>query len=288
MPPFFSRPVLFAAASLALAAAVVSVKFAGGSAPVDTAASAADAEYTFGADVPAASQDEIRHAVEATRSWLRTEAGIELPELHVVASADRQVLLWHYARGGPAPDRDRLLLDRWFESGGAISSGLHVFLYTNDRWNGLDRAEREFIVAHEVFHTLEYGDAARSGDTIPGPIWLVEGAAEYVAARVMAAQGEAGFQSYVASYRARAEGLTQTLGDLDSYGRGGVAWGRRPQYTLGFLAADRLVTQSGLAAFLGVWKAMGAGASFEGAFAAKFGEPVGRFYAAFEEDRRTR
>jgi hypothetical protein len=277
--------VLLIAAALACVAVMGSAKIAAGSGAVDTAESQAVSEYTFGADVPAASQDEIRQAVDATRAWLRTEAGLELPALHVVASADRQMLLWHYGRGGPLPDRDRPLLDQWFESGGAITSGLDIFLYTNDRWNGIDRAEREFIVAHEVFHTLEYGYAARSGDAIPGPIWLVEGAAEYVAARVVAAQGDAGYESYLAGYRERAKGLTQTLKDLESYGRGGVAWGRRPQYTLGFLAADRLVAQSGLAAFLGVWKAIGAGASFEGAFAAKFGEPLARFYAGFDGDQ---
>ena len=139
-----------------------------------------------------------------------------------------------------------------------------------------------------MFHTLEYGLGANGGDAIPGPIWLVEGAAEYVAARVVSAQGATSFEGYLADYRARARGLTQTLKDLESYGRGGVAWGRRPQYTFGFLAADRLVAQSGLAAFLGVWKAMGAGASFEGAFAAEFGEPLSEFYTGFELARAAR
>ncbi len=279
------RVVLLVAAALVCVAVMGSTKIAAGSGTVEATESPPASEYTFGEDVSAASQDEIRQAVDASRAWLRSEAGLELPALHVVASADRQMLLWHYGRGGPVPDRDRPLLDQWFESGGAITSGLDIFLYTNGRWNGIDRTEREFIVAHEVFHTLEYSHAARSGDAIPGPIWLVEGAAEYVAARVVAAQGDAGYESYLAGYRERAEGLTQTLKDLESYGRGGVAWGRRPQYTLGFLAADRLVAQSGLAAFLGVWKAIGAGASFEGAFAAKFGEPLARFYAGFEEAR---
>jgi hypothetical protein len=285
VPAFVSRPVLSLAALLALVALIGGVKIAADSGSVDAAESPAGSEYTFGADVPAASQDEIRHAVEATRGWLRTEAGLELPAVHVVASADRQMLLRHYGRGGPVPDRDQPLLDQWLGSGGAITSGLDVFLYTNERWNGLDRSEREFIVAHEVFHTLEYRDAARMGETIPGPIWLVEGAAEYVAARVVAAQGNAGFESYLADYRERAKGLTQSLRDLESYGRGGVAWGRRPQYTLGFLAADRLVTQSGLADFLGVWRVMGAGASFEAAFAAQFGESPARFSASFDKDR---
>lgn len=198
------------------------------------------------------------------------------------------MLLWHYGRGGPVPERDRLLLDQWFDSGGAITSGLSVFLYTNDRWNSLDRTKRDFIVAHEVFHTLEYGQAARAGDSIPGPVWLVEGAAEYVAARVAAAQGNTTYESYLAAYREQAKGRAQPLKTLEHYGSGGVAWGRLPQYTLGFLASDRLVTQSGLPAFLGVWKAMGAGASFDEAFSAAFGELPGRFYASFDKDQDSR
>jgi len=281
---FVTRLVLFLAAALACVAVVGGEKIAAGSETIDGAESPAVPQYTFGADVPEASEDEIRGIVEATRKWLRNEAGLQLPALHVVASDDQQMLLWHYGRGGPVPDRDRPLLDQWFESGGAITSGLDIFLYANDRWNGLGRTEREFIVVHEVFHTLEYDAAARSGDAIPGPIWLVEGAAEYVAARVVAAQGDASLETYLADYRGRAKGLTQGLKDLETYGRGGVAWGRKPQYTLGFLAADRLVTQFGLAAFLGVWKAMGAGTSFERAFEGAFGESLGRFYAGFEEN----
>jgi len=283
-----SRLVIILVAALTCVAVTGSVRIAAGGGAVEAAEPRSVPAYTFGADVSVARQDEIRGVVEATRSWLRAEAGVELPALRVAASADRDMLLQLYGRGGPVPDRDRKLLDQWFASGGAITSGLDIFLYTNDRWNGLDRAERDFIVAHEVFHTFEYGLGAKGGDAIPGPIWLVEGAAEYVAARVVASRGYSTIESYRADYEGRAQALAQTLRDLESYGRGSVAWGGRPQYTLGFLAADRLVGRSGLAPFLGVWKAMGAGASFDGAFVAEFGEPLGQFYAGFDAARGAR
>ncbi len=286
MSALITRPVLFAA-SLALAAVLGSVEIAAGSGAIDVAESSAVSEFTFGDDVPEALQVEIRQAVDATESWLRTEAGLELPALHVVAGGDRQMLLSRYSRGGPVPDRDRPLLDLWFKSGGAITSGLDVFIFTNERWNGLGRAERTFVIAHEVFHTLQYGYAARSGDAIPGPIWLVEGAAEYVAARVVVSQGRKTLDGYRADYSDRAKEFTEPLRDIEIYGRG-AAWGRRPQYTVGFLAADQLVVQSGLVAFLGIWKAMGEGMSFERVFEARFGETLGRFYAGFEEMRDSR
>jgi hypothetical protein len=166
-----------------------------------------------------------------------------------------------------------------------------MFVYLGSpSWAESPHFTRVKIVAHEAFHLLQ-GDLAgpaalASGLTdVPaaGPRWLSEGAAEYVAFRVVSEHGLASFDEAKARWISVAKTVSAPLSSLE------VATGFRGasgRYELTPLAASRLVESRGEAPFLAYWQAIGGGTHWQAAFTTAFGRTVQAFYEEFEAYRR--
>ncbi len=143
---------------------------------------------------------------------------------------------------------------------------------------------RRLVLAHEYFHVLQDDLAV---DASWGPVWLTEGAAVYGEAlhRAIVEQGLTASEGL--DYRRRWEAARVLIsGDgspLASFET--VDSAERLHYRLGFLAADWLAEDAGVAALAEYYKQLPESDSWQEAFEEAFGTSVADFYETFETYR---
>jgi len=245
--------------------------------------------YAFDAHVTDDQRAEIAAAVAMTSDWLASQAGMAMPVLHITAEPDGVTFIAGLRRLYAVTDIETDGIRATIRDAAAITVGHDILLIVNDRWQSLGPEKRSFVIAHEIFHVVQYALAsgtaeAPAGGDVPGPAWLVEGSADFVAAQVIAASGGRSFDDYLREYEARGQGLRGSLRDLETVSAH-TAWGAEAQYTLGFLATQELVERAGAMALFGLWRGYGSGESWETAFKFAFGETVGAFYGEFDGRR---
>ena len=177
-------------------------------------------------------------------------------------------------------NRPRIHLDLSRTSGplGEADGRNITLLLGNRSWPRLTRVDKIAVVAHEIFHLMQF--TLGGGGSSP-VLWLIEGAAEYASQMSVIEAGlraKADFQE--AAIRAVARTPQPPL----------AVAGRSPQateYALGALAADQLVGDNGVPA-LGDYYRRLADQSPLAAFEAAFGETRGAFETRFEAWRRQR
>ena len=189
---------------------------------------------------------------------------------------------------GNSLDRSREL---WQAGTTAVAQSRGMFVYLGGQsWAQSRDAIRAKIVAHEAFHLLQgelAGPAAlNSGPSdvpVAGPRWLTEGAAEYIAYRVLAENRLEDFDAIRRRWISVTRSVTAPLSSLEiATGFGGVAG----IYDLTPLAASRLIETAGEGAFVAYWEAIGRGTPWQSAFAAAFGRSLEAFYGEFDAYRR--
>lgn len=156
-------------------------------------------------------------------------------------------------------------------------------------WFGSGRpAQRAFALAHEYFHMLQYERAVGSLDgcctgvntlATLGPQWLVEGAAEYIAFRLLGDSGRLNLKREIDWHTQKAAEVGSSLEDMQT--REGYYAEQRAS-SAGMIAAHLLAERAGLKALASFYGEMGAGKKWDEAFEAAFGITPEAFSAEYE------
>lgn len=143
---------------------------------------------------------EISSATEHSLTLLRDEFGAEVSGQLEIVVASSNVTLWELWRG-KHPDRDRISFDEAFQKSchlgfsGAFSDFYGVAICARpssveESISEIQTAALASNVAHEIFHFAQFDAigvdryfANSNLDTIRGPLWLLEGSAEYFSFR---------------------------------------------------------------------------------------------------------
>ena len=149
-----------------------------------------------------------------------------------------------------------------------------------------DKVGMAQTAGHEFFHAIQENYAKRNpgpnGESIPN--WFWEGPATFVGVYSAANLGEItlteGDQAFIDRYNnGAAINRTSNLIDIKAND------GKVDPYALGFAGTQLLVANVGIEKFLRIYAELGAGKSFEDAFASATGVQLGDFYSMFEEVR---
>lgn len=206
----------------------------------------------------AVDQAQLQEALALTPGIYRSRAGIAIDGITVIAIGE--------PLGGI--------------TAAAGNYRMNVFIGSRG-WREATPAMRSKIVAHEYFHLLQ--DGLSRHRSLQTPSWLLEGSAELMGFFTTEA---AGLYDLAAARGALIAEANVSSGPLPTCAAPPDR--RHCVYTLGFLAVDNLLRQSGgHPALLNYWKLLGDGLTFEEAFAKAFNRSVAAFYAEFEAYRQT-
>ena len=165
----------------------------------------------------------------------------------------------------------------------------HLFVCT-----GCHPVSRAFHLYHEYFHVLQatlskafeqpsLGAATTHPSQVPawGPMWLIEGSAQYLAMQLTPSEQlsrilPSGYLATAATEDATLNS-TETAFGLDDAGG----------YHSGTAAAQLLADTSGLQSLIQFFEEVGGGTKWPDAFQAVFGGTVEEFYGEFEKYRTT-
>jgi peptidoglycan hydrolase-like protein with peptidoglycan-binding domain len=156
-------------------------------------------------------------------------------------------------------------------------------------WFGSGRqAQRTFAMAHEYFHMLQYERAVGSLENccsgintlkMLGPQWLVEGAAEYVAFRLLGDSKRMNFKREIEWHTQKAAEVGSTLEAMQT--REGYYAEPRAS-SAGMIAAHLLAERAGFASLGQFYAEIGSGKDWTTAFEAAFGLSPAGFAEAYE------
>ncbi len=244
--------------------------------------------YSFGKEVPQEEREAVTSGVEAMRTWLAETAGVRLRRFSVYVDGDINTLIGRYAYY--VDTEDPLAAAQWFMNGGAVASGSTIYIYAGSEWRSPASREKAFVAAHETYHVAQYGylyDDLILGGIDEGahpPTWLVEGSADYTAARALDAAGLYPYEEFRQRALSLATRQRTSLADL-TIGHVHVA-GEAEAYILGFLAVDALAARAGESAVSDFWDYLGEHSGWTQAFAAAFSVELDTFVPEFERLRQ--
>ncbi len=181
--------------------------------------------------------------------------------------------------------------------GGEAGPGFMFFCAKSDvfsgDWFGSGlAAQRTFGLAHEYFHMLQYERAygrlegccdGRNTVEKVGPQWLVEGAAEYVAFKILGDSGRMNFAREIDWHTQKAAEVDVPLSKMQT--REGY-YAEPLASSAGMIAAHMLAETSGFPALAEFYNHMGAGQSWDTAFETAFGMTPEAFYESYEAEIR--
>lgn len=150
----------------------------------------------------------------------------------------------------------------------------------NSGWRGLDFSDRVKVAAHEYYHVLQHEIGCYDV-----PQWIFEGAAEYMAFRVMT---DAGFLEPQAATLASIQRVLDVFGTPPTLMND---TSRRPagldEYAYWALAVEQLTIIQGLGSLRNFCADVSAGTGWEQAFLAAFGQTPAQFSSAFRDQSAT-
>lgn len=149
---------------------------------------------------------------------------------------------------------------------------------------------RYAIVAHEIFHIVQYNLDPEPGAQIPGPghplfrpVWFIEGAGDYFG-RAVASYLD--LYPYSREIPRTKDGLfleATYLADLDLLEEWQDKGSRGENYFSGQRAMEYIIASKGVEAIMDLTKQLGSGEKFEKAFEQTIGIPLPDFYQKFRE-----
>lgn len=226
------------------------------------------APYTF--DVAAASvadQRIIYDSVQFAHSYFSSAFGRTIANpTTVTASLNAQGC----ATGGSAA----------FTGAGAVT-----FCVGNPGWLQPSPTLRQKITMHEIFHVLQFEMRWLGGSTQTGAEWIVEGSAELVGFRALAAKGPLPFNTALGCMVKEVSDFASQhppgLSNLNAY-EGPVVFRNTqgPLYSLSMIGMDRL-SPSTLTAVKAFGDAMAGGSQYPVSFQTAFGQTTAQFYNAW-------
>lgn len=160
-------------------------------------------------------------------------------------------------------------------------------VFNGDWFNAGSLAQRTFGLAHEYFHIMQFeraydeaADCCESRERL-GPQWLVEGAAEYAAFRILADSKRMNLDREIAWHTQQAGKVSLRLDQMqtrDGYYADPLA------SSAGLVAAHMLAQEAGLPALGLFYSELGTGKSWSAAFGAAFGETLEAFHERYEAE----
>ena len=148
-------------------------------------------------------------------------------------------------------------------------------------WQRTPRSQIPIIMLHEWYHVVQYsflGCARCHAQVRAIPEWLIEGSAEYSAARAAQDQRVL-FYSFIRRYELFRAGQVAT--PLQRMGEASTT----AEYGLSFAAVELLVSKSGPGSLLEFWQTSGETGRWEAAFPEAFGTTPAAFYRDFARYR---
>jgi hypothetical protein len=211
----------------------------------------------FAAGVSGQDRSEIERGLEWTRSYLNDELG---------GAPKGPLSITAHASEGACGESV------------AYASGHSICINTNHPVWDQFTDQHEKITAHEYIHVLQ----SEIGCVNALPAWLVEGAAEYFAYRVII---EAGLTTRDAVHAYHAAGVATlpmpVLEDVEATARTDTPG----IYSLFYLATERLIEASEPLAYRRFCEAVAADQGWRSAFQESFGVSVASFYEASQGHR---
>ncbi len=243
------------------------------------------ARFRFGPDVDVAVAVDTRAGIETVDAYFRKSFGSALATPGTIyVSSDAEWMADNYVAHLKAGQGIRRGKVEWFTGchGGEAGYGFMFMCANSDvfsgDWFGSGRsAQRSFALAHEYFHMLQYERAVGSLDgccsgnntlKLLGPQWLVEGAAEYVAFRLLGDSGKLNLKREIDWHTQKAAEVSSSLEQMQT--REGYYAEPRAS-SAGMIAAHLLAESSGLPSLAKFYDEIGSGKPWEAAFEAAFG-----------------
>lgn len=258
------------------------------------------ARFRFGPDIDVAVARDTQAGIATVDAYFRDVFGSALAEPGTIyVSSDANWLADAYVahlKQGQGIRRGKL---EWFEGchGGEAGYGFMFMcaksdVYSSD-WFGAGRAaQRSFALAHEYFHMLQYERAygrlegcCSGSNTLQmlGPQWLVEGAAEYIAFRLLGDSGKMNFKRELDWHTQKAAEVNATLEQMQT--REGY-YAEPLASSAGMIGAHLLAETAGLAALARFYEEIGRTKDWKAAFETAFGMTPEAFSAIYEDHIR--
>lgn len=270
---------------------VASIADGSASGPVDGLAL-----FRFGPDVDSAVIRDVRQGMDDIAAYFAASFGKALKSPgKIYVSADAKWLTDAYVahlKSGEGIRRGKM---EHFSGchGGEAGYGFMFMcsksdVFDGDWFGGGHLAQRTFAMAHEYFHMLQYERAVGSLDgccsgtntlKMLGPQWLVEGAAEYVAFRVLGDSKRLNLKREIAWHTQKAAEVDSSLEAMQT--REGYYAEPRAS-SAGMIAAHLLAESAGLASLEKFYAELGASKDWTTAFEAAFGMTPEDFSKTYE------
>lgn len=245
----------------------------------------ADVQFVFGPGVSLDQQTAVREGISLAWQFIGASGPVV-----VYADVDETALITAYEAytGAPLSAETRT---QWETNGFPSQANLGVIYLNLGRNEAGGDEDLRLGVAHEYCHTWQAHiaqqklSASVSGPDgqLPaiGPVWLVEGFADYCSVQAVSVVDATVREREFASHMERATlGILSDFENRESYTdpAGGA-------YAHGFLAVNYLAQQFDNPAFAAFWQETGQGLTWDRAFEAMFGKSVPDFYTEFEAYR---
>ena len=245
-------------------------------------------KWEVGPEVPEEHFQGLREGIELMHSYAEfIDATQPVKPATVYLYHNLDALAPSYARvRGESVEAARRQLETVHWRGWAGDSFIFVLSGALSNSN-VSRIHMVRLGSHELVHVYQNQMAATGtpgGDQglilRRGPVWLIEGSAEFLALRAMAHGGTISYvigREQVASIASRVERPLDELGTYESVKSVPGA------YELGAMACELLAATAGEDALMTYWLPPGSDASPEENFRATFGITIDEFYQMFEE-----
>ena len=254
------------------------------------------ARFRFGPDVDPAVARDTRAGIAAVDEYFTSIFGSALADPGTIyVSSDADWMADSYVAHLKVGQSIRSGKVEWFTGchGGEAGYGFMFMCANSDvfsgDWFGSGvAAQRTFALAHEYFHMLQYERAVGSLEgccsgtnslAMLGPQWLVEGAAEYIAFRMLGDAGLMDFQREIDWHTQKAAEVATPLEQMQT--REGYYAEERASSS-GMIAAHLLAEKSGLPSLAQFYDEIGATKDWEAAFQSTFGTTPAEFYVSYD------
>ena len=240
-----------------------------------------DVTVDFGDEIPIDQRVQIQDGLALGYTCLQMWFGESMPiNVYARFSTDDIAKIYSQKMGVP-------ISESWADSV-AQTAGRNLFLRTSESWIINSPVQRYVIVIHELFHTQQSAwagnDLMTTGETTPrsGPIWLIEGSAQYFGERCAAESGLKSWDETLSKYQFAASQSEAQLPSMVTP----LDWVQNGSYVTSLLGADILYRQSGWEGFRTYFKAILAGTPWPRAFETAFGITPDDLYAGFDQQNQ--
>jgi hypothetical protein len=254
-----------------------------------TAQATTSIEWEISPDVPSDRRALLEDALPRIAAAAEERFGASSERVRVVAAADYLVVARAYAQQENITGDVERFVRTWEGRSRFLAAGESIFYVVNDEAPKSDALLR--ALAHEYFHVLQHAASGplqsvstRDDLGAAGPLWLVEGSAEY-AQRLLTS--DAGLycddldRDRIYREAARSDA---GLGDLETKTQNDLEDGAG--YTVGAVAVEVLARERGDAAILDYFSGLRGARDWNASFEDAFGMPPAIFHAAFETARK--